>query len=111
MPLVRDDGSLEMITGYRCQHHNHRLPTKGGLQISESSDRELVEGLALLMTLKQSVLDMPHGGSFGAIKINKKDYSPREVEALLRRYTIELAKKKYLNANNDIINIDRCVTE
>ncbi len=52
LPLVRDDGSIEMITGFRSHHHNYKLPTKGGLMISHLADRDLVESLGLVMTIK-----------------------------------------------------------
>ncbi len=106
MPLVRDDGSLETITGFRCHHHNHKMPTKGGLRISETSDRELCEAMGLIMTIKQSLLDLPHGGAFGAICMDKTKYSAREIEAVVRRYTVELTKKNYIGVSTDIINQD-----
>lgn len=68
---MRDDGSVELVTGYRAHHHNHKLPTKGGLMIAAQADRELVEALGLVMTIKHSVLDLPHGGAYGAICMDK----------------------------------------
>lgn len=107
VPLVRDDGSVENITAYRCHHHNHKLPTKGGLMIKEKVDSQLVEALGLVMTIKQSVLDLPHGGAYGAICMDKSKYSDREVEAVVRRYTIEMIKKGFIGGSTDIINPER----
>ena len=52
----------------------------------EQADRELVEALGLVMTIKQSVIDIPHGGAYGAICIDKSKYSDREIQAVVRRY-------------------------
>ena len=43
MPIVRDDGWLEVVVGYRCQHHSHRLPSKGGLWMDSNIDMDQVE--------------------------------------------------------------------
>lgn len=53
------------------------------------------------MTLKNSILDLPYGGAKGGIGINPKKYSKREVETLVRRYTLELAKKNFIGASVD----------
>lgn len=58
------------------------------------------------MTIKQSVLDLPHGGAYGAIKLDKSKYSDREVQAVVRRYTIELLKKGFIGGSTDIMNPD-----
>ena len=82
----------------------HKLPVKGGMMISEDSDGQLMEALGLLMTMKQSILDLPHGGAYGALKMDKKKYSKREVEAVVRRYAIELIKKQFIGGQIDIMN-------
>ncbi len=51
IPLLRDDGTYQMITSYRCHHKTHRLPLKGGMRISPKMNPELIEGLALLKTI------------------------------------------------------------
>ena len=102
LPLVRDDGSIEYIPAYRAQHKHHRLPTKGGTRLSPKVSFEEVEALASLMTLKCGVVDLPYGGAKGGIQIDPKKYSSREIETLMRRYTIELAKKGFIGASIDV---------
>lgn len=54
------------------------------------------------MTLKNSILDLPYGGAKGGIGINPRKFSRREVETLMRRYTLELAKKNFIGAAVDV---------
>lgn len=61
-----------------------------------------VEALSFLMTLKNAIIDLPYGGAKGGIGIHPKKYSRREVETLMRRYTIELAKKNFIGASIDV---------
>lgn len=102
LPLVRDDGTLEFIPAFRAQHKHHRLPTKGGTRLSPKVSLEEVEALSCLMTLKCGVVDLPYGGAKGGIQIDPKKYSAREIETLMRSYTIELAKKGFIGASIDV---------
>lgn len=70
--------------------------------MSEHISTEEVEALSMLMTFKNSVLDLPYGGGKGGLKINPKKYSKREIETLMRRFTIELAKKNFIGAAIDV---------
>lgn len=63
---------------------------------------EEVEALSFLMTLKNSILDLPYGGAKGGIGINPRKFSKREIETLMRRYTLELAKKNFIGAAIDV---------
>jgi len=54
------------------------------------------------MTVKNAILDLPYGGGKGGIRINPKKYSKREIESLMRRYTLELAKKNFIGAAIDV---------
>lgn len=103
--LVRqyvDDGSIEVIPAYRCQHKTHKLPTKGGTRYAANVDMEEVEALASLMTLKCSVVNLPYGGAKGGICFNPKNYSTQEIERLTRQYAIKLAKKNSIGAAVDV---------
>lgn len=78
------------------------MPTKGGTRLSPHINIEEVEALSFLMTLKNSILDLPYGGAKGGIGINPRKFSKREIETLMRRYTLELAKKNFIGAAIDV---------
>ena len=63
IPLRRDDGSVEIITGHRVQHNYSRGPAKGGLRYSPHVDLDEVRALAMWMTWKCALLDVPYGGA------------------------------------------------
>ena len=101
-PLVRDDGSIEVITAFRSQHSLHYLPTKGGTRYADHIDITETEALSALMTLKLSVHNVPYGGAKGGVKIDPKKYSQNELLRVTRRYTLELAKKNFIGAGIDV---------
>jgi len=102
IPLVRDDGTYCMIQGFRCHHKQHRLPVKGGTRIAENVDLEEVEALAMLMSLKLAVVEVPFGGAKGGLKMDPKKFSKNEIERVIRRYTIELAKYNFIGPGIDV---------
>jgi glutamate dehydrogenase (NAD(P)+) len=102
IPLVRDNGKIDVITCYRCQHSHHKLPTKGGTRLAGDVDLQEVEALASLMSIKLAIADVPFGGAKGGLRIDPRGYSKAEIERLVRRYTIELAKKGFLGAGIDV---------
>lgn len=102
IPLLRDDGTFTTIEAYRCHHKQHRLPVKGGTRISIACDLEEIEALALLMSLKLAVVEVPFGGAKGGLKMDQSKFSKREIERVLRRYTIEMCKYNFIGAGIDV---------
>lgn len=93
---VRLRDRMYSFTGWRSVHSEHVEPAKGGIRYSLLSDQEEVEALAALMSLKCAVVDVPFGGSKGALKINPSDWEPHELERITRRFTQELAKRNLI---------------
>ncbi|KTG10262.1 amino acid dehydrogenase [Haloprofundus marisrubri] len=90
IPLRRDDGSLEVFTGYRAQHDSVRGPFKGGLRYHPDVSAEECIGLSMWMTWKCAVMDIPFGGGKGGIVVDPKTLSEDEKERLTRRFAEEL---------------------
>lgn len=106
IPIKRDTGELEVITCYRAQHSLHKLPVKGGIRFQPNIIASDVEALAGLMTYKLACLDIPYGGALGAVSIDPSKFSIAEIEAITRRYTIELSKKGFIGPAVDVPGID-----
>lgn len=86
VPIARDDSSISVFTGYRVQHSSARGPYKGGIRFHQSVDLEEIRALALLMTLKSAVANIPFGGAKGGISVDPTKLSESELERLTRRY-------------------------
>jgi len=101
-PLVKDDGSIEVIKAWRVEHSQHKLPVKGGIRYAPSVNQDEVMALATLMTYKCAIVDVPFGGAKGGIQINRKDFSESEIERITRRYTYELIRKNFIGPGIDV---------
>jgi glutamate dehydrogenase (NAD(P)+) len=87
VPIERDDGAVEVFTGYRAQHDSVRGPYKGGLRYHPEVTRNECVGLSMWMTWKCAVMDLPFGGAKGGVAVNSKELSRAEKERLTRRFT------------------------
>ncbi|KAH9257709.1 hypothetical protein BASA81_004167 [Batrachochytrium salamandrivorans] len=110
-PIRRDDGRIELVLAYRVTHSSHRKPVKGGLRFHPSVNLEDMEALASLMTLKLAMVDIPMGGACGGIAIDPKQYSLPELERIVRRLTVELAKKRFIGPAVDVLGPDMGTSE
>lgn len=90
LPLKRDDGTVEIFTGFRVHHNLSRGPAKGGVRYHPDVDLDEVRALAFWMTVKCAVVNIPFGGAKGGIACDPNKFSQRELEALTRRYTAEI---------------------
>jgi glutamate dehydrogenase (NAD(P)+) len=87
IPVVRDDGRLEIFVGCRVQHSTTRGPAKGGVRYHPSVTMDEVAGLASLMTWKCAVVDIPYGGAKGGIIVDPSTLSKKELRRLTIGYT------------------------
>jgi len=90
LPIHRDDGSIEVFTGYRVQHHLTLGPTKGGLRFHPDVCIGEVAALSMWMSWKCALCGLPYGGAKGGITCDPGKLSPTELERLTRRYTQEM---------------------
>ncbi|WP_062131654.1 Glu/Leu/Phe/Val family dehydrogenase [Demequina aestuarii] len=90
VPLRRDDGSTAVYEGFRVQHNFSRGPAKGGLRFSTAVDLDEVRALAMWMTWKCALVNLPYGGAKGGVAIEPRDHSQAELERVTRRYTSEI---------------------
>jgi len=84
-PVRMDDGQFKVFTGFRVQHDIARGPAKGGIRFHPAVCLEEVRALAMLMTWKCAVVNIPFGGAKGGVKCDPKAMSEGEIERMTRR--------------------------
>lgn len=87
IPVMMDDGRIEVFNGYRVQHSSARGPCKGGIRYHPSVDLDEVRALAALMTWKCAVVGIPYGGAKGGVECDPSVMSEIELSRLTRRFT------------------------
>ena len=87
IPVEMDDGTIRVFDGYRVQHSSLRGPCKGGVRFHPDVDEDEVKALAAWMTIKCAVVNIPYGGAKGAVRVDPKELSKKELQRLTRRYT------------------------
>ncbi|MGD2251580.1 MAG: Glu/Leu/Phe/Val dehydrogenase [Anaerolineales bacterium] len=92
IPVRMDDGSMEVFFGYRVQHNDARGPAKGGIRFHPSETMDTIRALAMWMTWKCAVADIPLGGGKGGIAVDPADLSAGEQERLCRGWIDQIWK-------------------
>ncbi len=109
LPIHRDDGRIQTFQGYRVQHHLAMGPTKGGVRFHPGVSLGEVAALATWMSWKCALTGLPYGGAKGGVTVNPRDLSPRELEALSRRYMQEMIP--FVGPHTDVIGPDMGTNE
>jgi glutamate dehydrogenase (NAD(P)+) len=89
-PVKMDDGGVEVFTGYRVQHSIHRGPAKGGIRYHPDVSLDEVKALAMWMTWKCAIVNIPYGGAKGGVIVDPRRLSRGELERLTRRFATEI---------------------
>jgi glutamate dehydrogenase (NAD(P)+) len=109
VPIHRDDGSTAVFQGYRVQHHLTLGPTKGGTRFSQTVDLGEIAALAIWMSWKCALVGLPYGGAKGGVTVDPMALSPRELEALSRRYMQEMIP--FVGPHTDVMAPDMGTNE
>lgn len=91
IPFKKDNGTTEIIRGYRVQHNNFLGPYKGGLRYHPQVNMNEVKKLAFWMMIKNALINVPFGGSKGGLQIDPKKLSKSELERLTRNFAKALS--------------------
>lgn len=99
-PVRMDDGRIEVFNGYRVLHNNTRGPGKGGIRYAPDLELDEVSAMAMWMTWKCAVVDIPFGGAKGGVRCDVRHMSRSEIERMTRRYTFEISP--FISPETDI---------
>lgn len=99
---VKLRGRIFSFQGWRSVHSEHIEPVKGGIRYDPDANHDEVEALASLMSLKCALVNVPFGGSKGALKINPADWTEDELEKITRRFTQELARRDLIHPGRNV---------
>ena len=99
---VKLGDQYEVFTGWRAVHSEHILPVKGGIRYADFANQDEVEALAALMSYKCAIVMIPFGGSKGALKIDPRRYSEKDLEKITRRFAQELAKRDMIHPSLNV---------
>lgn len=100
VPVRMDNGSVRAFAGYRVHHDIALGPGKGGIRFHQSVNLGEVAAMAMLMTWKCALMDLPFGGAHGGICLDPSTISVGELERLTRRYTAEIIS--LIGPNSDV---------
>lgn len=90
-PVTMEDGSVRVFTGYRVHHNITRGPAKGGIRYHPSVDIDEVRALAMWMSWKCALVNIPYGGAKGGVVVDPKQLTIRELEHMTRRFASEIS--------------------
>ena len=90
VPVVMDDGDVQTFQGYRVTHNIARGPSKGGIRYHPDVTLDEVKSLAMWMTWKCALMNIPFGGAKGGVACDPKALSRNELQKMTRRYTTEI---------------------
>ncbi len=92
-PVLMDDGHHALFKGYRVQHNNALGPYKGGIRFHPHVSLDDVKSLAVLMTMKCSLVKVPYGGGKGGVKCNPRELSTEELKRVTRRFCAAISNQ------------------
>ena len=109
LPVKMDSGEVKVFEGHRVQHHLTLGPTKGGLRYHPSVELGEVAALAMWMSWKCALADLPYGGAKGGVAIDPRKFSIGELERVTRRYTSEMIP--FISPQTDVMAPDMGTNE
>ena len=109
LPVRMDSGEVKVFLGHRVQHHLTLGPTKGGLRYHPDVALGEVAALAMWMSWKCALADLPYGGAKGGVAVNPHQLSVGELERLTRRYTSEMVP--FIGPQTDVMAPDMGTNE